>query len=856
MSPSSRARVMHGLVWLPVLAYALVVGRQFFHYADAAISLASDDGVGNIAYALATEGRYGFLSSPILAGLPRDDGLFSYGPFYFYAGAALIWLFGYNLMLLRFIHLAVVLAIAAAARRWFGSAAGGAAGAFAAIGLLMAFERAQWPMVRPDSMVSLFAVVLVISAGLAIRTGAGRYWCIAGLAGACGAFTHLVAWSLVPAVAAILVLGLLVDARDEEGRWRRPVRVWFPLALTAAGGLAGTFLFYASFGFRFAEQWHFLLDYQRFTGSMGGGASPGFLALVLAHFEQAYWYLPYPLAYGVWATLAAAVVVVPAVLVFDRGPRRRETLAWVGPPTVVWVGYLLSLGTYNNFHAGYAMLNQVMWLWTGAALVAAGLAGVRVRPALGVMAERLAWTTAVLLGIGMLTVLAARTDFRALDAAARTPAREYSERVLHALPVRARAWGSVELGIEHPSRIQLVQFWDAIRVVEAIDPPRRPPLAPDYLVWGHVENGGSTREVLAMADREAHGVDGREIHVGPQRLLDAFPDARYTLVSLVAAPPYGVTRVYAWAGGAHAFSRPLLSVFDPIARQWSSAAGPAVPVELQESAPATLRIGVEPAAPARQARQTLRGELPPGHYLLRIAMAPDGGGGDAVVVLASTAAEITEDITDARRGVDASPRFAGEPAVYLVHRHPGGPLYVSQFGTGPSAIVGVEAMSILALPDYAGLRRAPVEHPLPASSWTAAFPALSVSPAGTGNASVRGDETQFGYQAYGPRIPVQRGLRVRIRPAITIQAGRACFGVLDGTEERWLVAPDALLPEYEFVVNDSATVKPVLANCNGTPEGIVPTEATIGDGSYALWPEREGLYVDELMREFRNATPR
>jgi len=856
VKPGSWARVAHWAVWLPVIAYALQVSRQFFHFTDAGVFLSTDDGVANISYALASEGRYGFLSSPLLAGMPRDHGLFSYGPFYFYAGAALIWLFGYSLTLLRFIHLAVVLAIAATGRAWFGRTAGGAAGAFAAIGLLMAFERVHWPMVRPDSFVSLFAVALVVCAGLAIRTGQSRYWFAAGVAGACGAFTHLVAWSLVPAVIVILAIGYLVAARDDDGKWRRPAALWAPLVMTAMGGLAGSALFYASFGFRIDEQWAFLTDYQKFTGSMGAGTSPGLRELFLKHFDLAYWYLPYPMGYAVWATWFAAIAAVPAMLFFDRGARRREVLALVAPPTVVWVTYLTSLGTYNNFHSGYAILNQVMWLWTGAALLAAVLLVVSAWPAVRMAAVGLAWTAACGLGVGMLTVLAARTDYRALAAAERVPITEYSQRVLNVLPERARAWGSVEFGIEHPNRIQLVQFWDAIKVVEAVEPAQHAPLAPDYLVWGHVENGASTAEVLAAADRIRAGAQNREVHAGPQRLLEAFPSARYTLVSMTAGPPYGVTRVYAWSAGAPALVQPLINVFDPRERQWSSAAGPAVAVALTESSPATINAGAEASASPRTAVQTLQGNLPAGLYLLRVAMAPALKPGEPVVVLATPSTEITVDITDPTNGVDAGPWFAGEPAVFVVYRHFGGMFHVSQFGTGAPAITGVEAAPILTLANYAGMRRVPPpEHGIAAASWIASFPQITLAPAAPGVVSVRGDTTLYGYQAYGPRIPVTPGLRMRIRVPIAVTEGRACLGILDGTGERWLVAPDRMLPEYEFTINDSRTVMPVLANCSASGN-IVPIQATIGDGNYALWSDQEELYVDQLMRAFRSASPR
>ena len=175
LSSITLARVARWALWLPIAFYALKVARTFFLTADSAIHLTTDDGVANIAYALATEGRYGFLSSPVLFEMPRDRGLFSYGPFYFYIAAALIWLFGYSLTLVRSIHLAVMIAIALAARAWFGRAAAGAAGAITAIGVLVAFERGQWPMARPDSIVSLSAVLLVVFSGLAIKSGRARY---------------------------------------------------------------------------------------------------------------------------------------------------------------------------------------------------------------------------------------------------------------------------------------------------------------------------------------------------------------------------------------------------------------------------------------------------------------------------------------------------------------------------------------------------------------------------------------------------------------------------------------------------------------------------------------------------------
>jgi len=107
----------------------------------------------------------------------------------------------------------------------------------------------------------------------------------------------------------------------------------------------------------------------------------------------------------------------------------------------VWAVYLASLGSYNNFHAGYAILNQVMWIWTGAALATVLIQWLGAWPSWQRAAAASAWVATLVIGVGMLTVLAQRTNYRALAAAAATPIDQYLDHVLEALPGRARAWG-------------------------------------------------------------------------------------------------------------------------------------------------------------------------------------------------------------------------------------------------------------------------------------------------------------------------------------------------------------------------------------------------------------------------------
>lgn len=847
---SSRARVIAVLiVWLPVVIYAVVVSRQFFHTVNSAVFLSTDDAVANISYALATEGRYGFLSSPVLAGMPRHDGLFSYGPFYFYLSAGLIWLFGYNLVLLRSIHLMVMLAVIAAGGRWFRGVGAGAVGALPAIGLLMAFERAQWPMIRPDSLVPLFGVALVILAGLAIRSGRSWYWFGAGLAAACGAFTHLVAWSLVPAAALILVFGYLADACDDSGRWRRPSAIWLPLLAIAAGGLLGAIGFYGSFGFRIGDQLAFLADYQQYTGSMSAQDTGSFTELIARHFETAFWYLPYPMAYFVWAVLATAIASAIALAAWGSAPSRRDALAVLAPPTVVWTAYFASLGVYNNFHSGYALLNQVMWLWTGASLVIVAVLMLERWPSWRRTAAVTVWVVSLAGGVGMLTVLTQRTNYRALAAESMTPIDQYLDHVLETMPARARAFGSVLFGIENPGRIQLIQFWDGVQLVYDLTPERRRRLSPDYLVWGDQDSASSADALMSLSGvPRLRPVTGHNA-VGTWRMGQLFPDTRYRLVSLTAGPPYGVTRVYAWDRGVAPTPRPAVSVYDTTHRQWNTGVGQPQSVAMTPASPVMLRSGTGD----RPAVQTLQGVLAPGLYLLKVQLSPDLGMDDALVVLAGATTELRSGVAQPSSGQDVSPWFNGEPSVHLIYQHVGGPLFVSQFGTNTPAMTAVEASPIVALADYRPLRRElPPERALPANRWAASFPENTVTPAADGQTvSVVGNTIRYGYQAYGPRIAVQPGQQMRLRVPVSVSDGRGCLGVLDETEMRWLVAPDRLLPEYEFTVNDSRTVKPVLADCSGPPGAVTKLRATIGNGAYAMWSNKEELYVDQLVREFR-----
>ena len=76
-------------LWAALAGNAALVAHDFYRHVDKWVFLSVDDGLSNEAYTLASQGRYGFLSSPEISGVERHHGEVSYGPWYFYLAGGL-----------------------------------------------------------------------------------------------------------------------------------------------------------------------------------------------------------------------------------------------------------------------------------------------------------------------------------------------------------------------------------------------------------------------------------------------------------------------------------------------------------------------------------------------------------------------------------------------------------------------------------------------------------------------------------------------------------------------------------------------------------------------------------------------
>ena len=439
---------------------------------------------------------------------------------------------GTHLSILRAIHLAGILGIAAASLWWFGRRGHLVAGAVVALGLLHSFALGQWPMVRPDIAVSIFAVLFIVSAGLAIEKRSLAYWFVAGLGAGCAAWTHLIAASVVPCCVGTLAIALASE---------RPTRRRAALALVAVvlGLFAATLMFYGSFGFRIRDHLEMLRGYQGYLDTTQSAGS-GIRAVVDGHLQMAFWYL------GPGARIALAGSVVASLGLLAAAWRlhedaRRQIFTLLLPPTAIVVLYTASLGFYPSYHTGYVILLQVGVWWCAGAWLSTSLSlAERWLPP----ARRLAGTVVALVVAGALaSVLVVRAEANPrLDLTRKwVPIQDYLDKVGEFIGRGASVWGTGINGIDSPGRLELIEVVDGVTFVhnasrrQAIDSSS---VAPQYLLWDYPVNRDNALQVFRGGGLPA---DRRRNAFG--HVIGLLPTVHYRLIALIAAPPYGVTRV-------------------------------------------------------------------------------------------------------------------------------------------------------------------------------------------------------------------------------------------------------------------------------------------------------------------------
>jgi hypothetical protein len=362
-------------------------------------------------------------------------------------------------------------------------------------------------------------------------------------------------------------------------------------------------------------------------------------------------------------------------------------------------------------------------------------------------------------------------------------------------------------------------------------------IAPEYIVWGYPENRDNMLQTF-------QSVRSRQ-PVLFARMQRSIAPIRYQLLGLVYGVPYGVTRIYRRMDHRDAARRllPVVAAYDAASGTWDQQLDAALDASFTATAPASFAIDYTVVEPV-SADRSVAGELPPGRYLIEVAVAASTDSSRRLIA-ATTVAVTTERISELGPTIDPAPYGAGDSAVYLLHHHGGGRLIVSQFDDGSAAaITSVAAYPILPMGTAPELRAAYADV-APLADWV---PLVSTGVKARlddhGEVRVEGDASETGYQILSPPVSAAPGARVTVRTTSTIEQGSVCLGALNRTQQRWLASSVQFPQQLSFSVDSSGGFLVVFYNCQSGTAPPMPSRFRFSAVRYTVADDTR--YVDQL----------
>jgi hypothetical protein len=291
-----------------------------------------------------------------------------------------------------------------------------------------------------------------------------------------------------------------------------------------------------------------------------------------------------------------------------------------------------------------------------------------------------------------------------------------------------------------------------------------------------------------------------------------FPNAKYRLIALVDAPPYGSTRLYSKVGDTGAAQLPLVAINNGVSEQWAKIIGDPAQFATREVEPVRFSLTLGRTTEAL-ADRSVEVNLPAGHYLISV----DVSGAqpqDVGLIAATETRQFTGTASDLPFRFAQAPYFASERRVFFIVNHSGGPLYVSQFDRNPTASFTVaEVRPIISLSPLE--EHNPIDVP-PVSSWTATPGVQSVSPPEDGGTHVVGSRGAYTYELASPPIKIKPNDQMRIEAQLENIDGVTAIGVV-GETGSWLVPPKTSKIRADFSTKENKTIQIIVANDNDRP---------------------------------------
>jgi hypothetical protein len=641
--------VIRGLALALLVAVGSIVLHTFSRTVGRAPALAFDDALAGISANLSREGRLGFDAIPVhtLAMVSQNEHFFNYGPWYFFLGASLDWLFGTSYEVHRWAHpIGLMLSVLFASLffresdRWFATAIYGC-------GALLSFQYHQWPMVRPDILGSVGAsLALVFARSMVTRAG---FWPVFrfGLSVGIAVTNHPIVAALVPWSLLVLLAAAILKDPPREGSLKALVLPWI-LGLLAAGlGLV------AASGFRLGSILNLYFLYPSFVNRVGGGATIGFVESIDRHLN--YVGLSPGAAQGLAALALVVVLIDGLVFVRRRNPSAMTTLL----PGSAWAAYLLSLGIFRNTHEGYVILVQLLFLWTATAWI------VRLSRGLSMVAG-LAIPAAALM---VVTSTPGRWE---QNAAISVPYREYIDAVRADIPEAARVQGEAIFGLGRPNWVEMAH---AALLTRRFMARHRERMAPDFLVISEKEWEMECLQAQSLAEPRLLVPDEPWPNPAPGGFFNRVPwlfrESSFPLARIVWAPPYRSTGIYRReAPDTVPPPRPEVAVWSPEGLWQRRAEQRGIPFEAGEGIVVSLRGSNASKKGVQASSDSWTADLDGGVYLIEAAGAKPARVGGCLVASPSRSIETVGSL------LATTPRLPKGLVTYQVVRHAGGPLHI------------------------------------------------------------------------------------------------------------------------------------------------------------------------------------
>jgi hypothetical protein len=781
-----------------LLCVAVVVATHVYLRVGGAYPYFSvDDSLANLSVMFSNTGVYGPPVVPVQGSQDaykiRIGGFYNYGPWPFYAGAALDWLFGTSYEIQRFLHPLCLFLSFAIAFLAFRRLNVGLAALYAWLVLALLWS-VMWPMVRPDPFTALFVIAAIASATSGLLTEKRRFWFLCSFFSFTAVTTHLVAIAILPWIAIMLGLGVLL-------RWlAKPDDLFFKrfilqrLAVGALGAVAAVLIFLEAIDFRLAD---FLQLATAVTKTRGGGFDVYFAA-VAQQFSIMWAYVPSGINWVVASGVACGVLAL-ALLPFCQRRHVAMVLTYFAPPALMTVLYLLSLGAYPFYHSGYALIGQLTGIWT--AVAGFGVLGWLLCDRVSILGPLVILATPILAGMP-LVAQANLTSTQGPNFAAggsNIKFSRYYDEVLAGIPSGSLILGGAIFGLESGMRHALIQWSDAMYRLNNMSAEGRATVAPDYLVLNDY-----LRVLVAQAVSSPEASQFHEMF--HSQLIEYFPGVTYRQKKIVYALPYGTTIIYERVVDKPPNnSPPLVSNFDRSSDAWANELVRIATPDLVDHPP--VQFDLPSFKITGKARRTKVAYLPAGTYLFELQPSERRTG----LFLATPSEKFGSTLgVNLNFELFEAPLASYDPSSFLLARHTGGPLFLSIADRKDGQNDDFTLKSAWRVVNYQI-----EEAPLPVAQvgdWTSPGGATLLKQP-DGSLLVRGDDSAYNNQVRSPRIAVPRNANLRFKIDLREVQGIVSVGVQDANGRYWLYTPQSRgNHEFTFNTSDNNNVYFVVAN--------------------------------------------